>query len=90
MSKYGYFKVFQSPFDFEMTRVGCISFPYGNTIWRPASRTTCYTFLSLMNIALTYYKLNQSLKCLSIGTSKAINFPFAPNGKVMVFLGPNI
>ena len=30
------------------------------------------------------------LKCLSIGTPKTINFPFAANGKLMVFMCPNI
>ena len=29
-------------------------------------------------------------KCLSIGTPKTINFPFVPNGKLMVFRCPNI
>ena len=28
-----------------------------------------------------------TLKCLNIGTSKIINFPFVPNGKLMIFLG---
>ena len=31
-----------------------------------------------------------TLKCLSIGTSKTINFPFVPNGKLMVFRCSNI
>ena len=31
-----------------------------------------------------------TLKCLSIGTPKTINFPFASNGKLMVFRCPNI
>ena len=31
-----------------------------------------------------------TLKCLSIGTSRIINFPFVPNGKLMVFRCPNI
>ena len=31
-----------------------------------------------------------TLKCLSIGTHKTINFPFVPNGKLMVFKCPNI
>ena len=30
-----------------------------------------------------------TLKCLSIGTPKPINFPFVPNGKLM-FLGDTI
>ena len=31
-----------------------------------------------------------TLKCLSIGTPKIINFPFVSNGKLMCFRGPNI
>ena len=31
-----------------------------------------------------------TLKCLSIGTPKIINFPFVSNGKLMVFRFPNI
>ena len=31
-----------------------------------------------------------TLKCLSIGTPKLINFPFVSNGKFMVFTCPNI
>ena len=31
-----------------------------------------------------------TLKCLSIGTPKALNFPFVSNGKLMVFRCPNI
>ena len=31
-----------------------------------------------------------TLKCLSIGTPKTINFPFVSNGKSMVFRCPNI
>ena len=31
-----------------------------------------------------------TLKCLSIGTPKIINFPFVSNGKVMIFRCPNI
>ena len=30
-----------------------------------------------------------TLKCLRIGTPKAINFPFVSNGKLMVFRCPN-
>ena len=32
----------------------------------------------------------KTLKCLSIGTPKIINFPFVSNGKSMVFTCPNI
>ena len=31
-----------------------------------------------------------TLKCLSIGTPKTIDFPFVSNGKLMVFRCPNI
>ena len=31
-----------------------------------------------------------TLKCLNIGTPKTINFPFVPNGKLMIFRCPNI
>ena len=31
-----------------------------------------------------------TLKCLSIGTPKTINFPFVSNGKLMIFRLPNI
>ena len=31
-----------------------------------------------------------TLKCLSIGTPKTVNFPFVSNGKLMVFSCPNI
>ena len=31
-----------------------------------------------------------TLKCLSIGTPKTINFPFVSNGKLIVFRCPNI
>ena len=34
--------------------------------------------------------LKNTLKCLSIGTPKIINFPFASNGKFMIFRCPNI
>ena len=33
---------------------------------------------------------DSTLKCLSIGTPKIINFPFVSNGKLMIFRCPNI
>ena len=36
------------------------------------------------------FSLRNTLKCLSIGTHKIINFPFVSNGKLMVFRCPNI
>ena len=35
-------------------------------------------------------KSSSTLKCLSIGTPKIINFPFVSNGKLMFYRGPNI
>ena len=37
-----------------------------------------------------FYKEENTLKCLSIGTHKIINFPFVSNGKFMIFKCPNI
>ena len=37
-------------------------------------------------LSFLYY----TLKCLSIGTPKIINFPFVSNGKLMIFRCPNI
>ena len=31
-----------------------------------------------------------TLKCLDIGAPKTINFPFVPNGKLFIFMCPNI
>ena len=36
------------------------------------------------------HNLQNTLKCLSIGTPKAINFPFVSNEKLMIFRCPNI
>ena len=36
------------------------------------------------------FKQLATQKCLSIGTSKTSNFPFVPNGILMVFGCPNI
>ena len=38
---------------------------------------------------LDLHCLLSTLKCLSIGTPKTINFPFVSNGKLMVFRRPN-
>ena len=37
-----------------------------------------------------FYKMRHTLKCLSIGTPKIINFPFVSNGKFMVIMCLNI
>ena len=42
-----------------------------------------------LNFLSMFSKL-YTLKCLSIGTPNAINFPFVANGKLMVFRCPNI
>ena len=34
--------------------------------------------------------LSITVMCLSIGTPKIIDFPFVPNGKLMIFRCPNI
>ena len=36
------------------------------------------------------YPNTHTLKCLSIGTPKTMNFPFVSNGKLMIFRCPNI
>ena len=35
-------------------------------------------------------EFGDTLKCLNIGTLKTINFSFAPNGKLMIFMFPTI
>ena len=37
-----------------------------------------------------FYYFGNTLMCLSIGTPKAINFPFVSNEKLMFFRCPNI
>ena len=41
-------------------------------------------------VYILFAKLAVTLKCLSIGTPKIINFPFVSNGKLMIFRCPNI
>ena len=46
-------------------------------------------YLNLFSMTLTAFIFSilhgpYTLKCLSIGTPKTINFPFVPNGKLMV------
>ena len=46
---------------------------------------------SLTTDTLSYpFHMTYTLKCLSIGTPKIVNFPFVSNGKLMVFRCPNI
>ena len=46
--------------------------------------------LNFMDDILLKTCFTNTLKCLSIGTPKIINFPFVSNGKVMIFRCPNI
>ena len=48
------------------------------------------TFYGLVRTITLEFFFRFTLKCLSIGTPKTINFPFVPNGKLMVFRCPNI
>ena len=41
-------------------------------------------------LGLMRYPKRATLECLSIGTPKAINFPFVSNEKLMIFRCPNI
>ena len=53
---------------------------------------TCYLFYK-NNLILSLFSNCEgvnTLKCLSIGTPRTINFPFVSNGKLMVFRCPNI
>ena len=43
-----------------------------------------------MEVPLYNYYDTATLKCLSIGTPKAINFPFVSNEKLMFFRCPSI
>ena len=55
-------------------------------VWRPIEKDfgkQCSPRSDATNEAST-------LKCLSIGTPKIINFPFVSNGKFMVFMCTNI
>ena len=45
----------------------------------------CFTLLFFRFVRIFYI----TLKCLSIGTPKIINFPFVSNGKLMFFRCPN-
>ena len=53
----------------------------------------CLTYVSQIPICSVKFHSDQilnTLKCLSIGTLKTINFPFVSNEKLMVFRCPNI
>ena len=43
-----------------------------------------FPVIKIAGIKISGYPLFYTLKCLSIGTPKTINFPFVPNGKLMV------
>ena len=46
--------------------------------------------LMLLLLFVVFISYFFTLKCLSIGTPKIINFPFVSSGKLMVFRCPNI
>ena len=47
--------------------------------------------LSYYSVEILSKQVNPvTLRCLSIGTPKIINFPFVSNGKLMIFRCPNI
>ena len=52
----------------------------------------CQKWLLLNSLKIKYVGIQNlyTLKCLSIGTPKAINVPFVSNEKVMFFRCPNI
>ena len=52
----------------------------------PPLYETCFCFVVEMTESLT----QPTLKCVSIGTPKVINFPFVSNGKLIIFRCPNI
>ena len=45
---------------------------------------------SCSSVLSQIFKICHTLKCLKIGTPKTINFPFVPNGKLMIFRCPNV
>ena len=44
----------------------------------------------IMHYGMQAANSQYTLKRLNIGTPKVINFPFVPNGKLMIFRCPNI
>ena len=46
--------------------------------------------LSCMQTCLVPIFMKDTVMCLSIGTPKIINFPFVPNGKLIIFRYPKI
>ena len=46
--------------------------------------------LHFMSFSATFQLYQDTLKCLSIGIPKAINFPFVSNEKLMFFKCPSI
>ena len=55
-----------------------------------SSRKGIAVILFAYTFSENIFHIETTLKCLSIGTPKTINFPFVPNGKLMVFRCPNI
>ena len=50
----------------------------------------CITDRYIIQVVASVDIPSNTLKCLSIGTPKTINFPFVSNGKLMLFTCPNI
>ena len=57
-------------------------YPYVLNIVIPKS--SIFLFVSNGNYWFKVYFTHITLKCLSIGTPKIINFPFVSNGKLMI------
>ena len=53
-------------------------------------KSSIFLFVSNGNYWFKVYFTHITLKCLSIGTPKIINFPFVSNGKLMIFRCSNI
>ena len=59
--------------------------------WSHSKNKLCMTQVSFVKTTESYEVCQWiTLKCLSIGTPKTINFPFVSNGKLMIFRCPNI
>ena len=59
-------------------------------LWAATSTSAKVTLLESQFSQHLTVKNKYTLKCLSIGTPKTINFPFVSNGKLMFFKCPNI
>ena len=74
------------------------SFEFSLKIFSPVQFEIVYSFYFLSvyfdktfkEMFLAKSCISHTLKCLSIGTPKIINFTFVSNGKLMIFRCPNI